>query len=119
MAILPQSFVHVPAALTSRGVVNVVGIVVDVLPLFRTSGTSVCVTFTIKDCDLDNGHTWDGLKIKYFNDNENYLPHVMLRDVVLLRNIRVCYSTSSSSYPALTLADRPAQRPDNGRRVPV
>lgn len=90
MAVLPPAYVDVPAALASRGFACVIGIVVDVLPLFKTGGTSACITFTIKDCDLDNGHTWDGLKIRYFNNNENYLPQIQLKDVVLLRKINVC-----------------------------
>lgn len=90
MANPPPGFVSVPSALSSKGTVSVIGVVVDVLPQKKTSGTSAFITFTIKDRDLDNGHTWDGLKIRYFNDNENYLPPVKLKDVVLLRNIRVC-----------------------------
>lgn len=95
MAALPPQFVDVPTALASKGFISVIGIVVDILPLFRTKGSSLCITFTLKDCDLGNGNTWDGLKIKYFNDNENYLPQIQLKDVVLLRNIRVrCHPTT-------------------------
>ncbi|KAJ5812879.1 Telomere end binding protein [Penicillium robsamsonii] len=75
----------------SQGNCNVLGVVVDTLPLFRTRGSSACVTFTIKDSDFD-APTWrGGLKVKYFNDNESHLPDVKLKDVVLLRNIQVTF----------------------------
>lgn len=83
--------VDITTACSSQGNfnVNVLGVVVDTLPLFRTKGSSACITFTIKDYDFD-GPTWQGgLKVKYFNDDESYLPNVKLNDVVLLRNIRV------------------------------
>ncbi|KAJ5431252.1 Telomere end binding protein [Penicillium cf. griseofulvum] len=81
--------VDITTACYSQGVCNVLGVVVDALPLFRTRGSSACVTFTIKDSDFD-APTWrGGLKVKYFNDNESYLPNVKLKDVVLLRNARV------------------------------
>ncbi|CAI7632169.1 unnamed protein product [Penicillium glandicola] len=81
--------VDITTACSSQERVNVIGVVVDTLPLYRTRGSSACVTFTIKDYDFD-GPTWrGGLKVKYFNDNESYLPIVKLKDVVLLRNIRV------------------------------
>lgn len=111
MAVLPPQFVDVPTAISSKGFINVIGIVVDILPLFRTKGSSLCITFTLKDCDLDNGNTWDGLKIKYFNDNENCLPQLQLKDVVLLRNIRVCcHPTTPNVLGILTSPGSPFQR---------
>ncbi|KAJ5943403.1 hypothetical protein N7516_003571 [Penicillium verrucosum] len=81
--------VDITTACSSQGNFNVLGVVVDTLPLFRTRGSSACITFTLKDCDFD-GPTWrGGLKVKYFNDDESHLPSVKLNDVVLLRNIRV------------------------------
>lgn len=89
MAVIPPNYVDVLAALRSRGHVNVCGIVVDTMSPFKTAKSTFCVTFTVKDCDLDNGHIWDGLKIKYFGENENYLPPVRVKDVILLRNLYV------------------------------
>ncbi|KAJ5121604.1 uncharacterized protein N7515_009565 [Penicillium bovifimosum] len=72
-----------------KGRLNVIGVVVDTLPLLRTRGSSACITFTIKESDLD-GPTWEGgLKVKYFNDDESCLPSVRLNDVVLLRSVFV------------------------------
>jgi protection-of-telomeres protein 1 len=85
---LPPKFVDVNTARSVQGFVNVIGIVVDCLQKARSSGTSFVITFTIKDCDLE-GQSWDGLKIKYFNDNELFVPDVKVHDVILLRNIRV------------------------------
>ncbi|KAL4893457.1 hypothetical protein BDV59DRAFT_177454 [Aspergillus ambiguus] len=80
--------VDVPTALASSGLVSVIGVVVDVFgSVWKSRGSSSCITFTIKDCDLNNGHTWDGLKIKYFKDDESDLPPVQNGDVILLRNI--------------------------------
>ncbi|KAF4760343.1 hypothetical protein HAV15_008310 [Penicillium sp. str.  len=83
--------VDITTACSSQGNFNVLGVVVDTLPLFRTRGSSACITFTLKDFDFD-GPTWrGGLKVKYFNDDESYLPDVKLNDVVLLRNVRVTF----------------------------
>jgi hypothetical protein len=80
----------IPTALTSSGSVSVVGVVVDVFGgVWKSKGSSSCITFTIKDSDLNNGHTWDGLKIKYFKDDESQLPPVQNGDVILLRGIWV------------------------------
>ncbi|CAP95093.1 Pc21g01960 [Penicillium rubens Wisconsin 54-1255] len=81
--------VDVATACSSQGNFNVLGVVVDKLSLFRTRGSSACITFTIKDSNFD-APTWQGgLKTKYFNDDESHLPNVELNDVVLLRNVRV------------------------------
>ncbi|KAJ5952692.1 uncharacterized protein N7479_011105 [Penicillium vulpinum] len=81
--------VDITTACSSQGNFNILGVVVDTLPLFRTRGSSACITFTIKDSDFD-APTWaGGLKVKYFNDDESHIPNVKLKDVVLLRNIRV------------------------------
>lgn len=82
--------VDISTALSSQGIFSVLGVVVDVFQgPWKSKGTSSCITFTIKDSDLDNGHTWDGLKIKYFRDNASQLPPVQEGDVILLRNILV------------------------------
>lgn len=90
MTRLPPNYVHIAKAITLRGAFNVMGVVVDVWGgAYKSKGTSTCITFTIKDENLDNGHAWDGLKIKYFRDSETLLPPVRERDVVLLRGIHV------------------------------
>lgn len=81
--------VDITTACASRGLVSVVGVVVDRLEVFRTRGSSACVTFTIKDTAFDAPSWHGGLKIKYFNDNESFLPDVRLNDAVLLRKIRL------------------------------
>ncbi|RAH67637.1 telomere-binding alpha subunit central domain protein [Aspergillus aculeatinus CBS 121060] len=91
---MPANFtprlVDIAKALASPGNVNIIGVVVDVMPgVWKSRGTSTCITFTIKDSNLENGHTWDGLKVKYFRDNEDSLPPVKVHDVILLRNLWV------------------------------
>ncbi|CEL08907.1 hypothetical protein ASPCAL12052 [Aspergillus calidoustus] len=88
---LPPKYVDVASALRlRRAAANVMGIVVDVWgDPYKSSGTSFCVTFTIKDSNLTNGHSWDGLKIKYFKETESLLPPVTTGDVILLREIWV------------------------------
>ncbi|KAJ5629331.1 Telomere end binding protein [Penicillium herquei] len=81
--------IDIATACSNVGPASVIGVAVDVMAIFRTKGSSSCITFEIKDEDLD-GYAWEqSLKVKYFNDNESNLPHVMLNDVVLLRSIRV------------------------------
>ena len=89
LPILPPGFLDINTALSSQGIKNVIGVVVDSLSKTRSSGSSYVVTFTLKDADF-NGDTRNGLKIKYFNDDDQLLPPIELYDVVLLRNIRVC-----------------------------
>ncbi|KAL2862755.1 telomere-binding alpha subunit central domain protein [Aspergillus lucknowensis] len=87
---LPPNYVDVANAIVTRGSVNVMGVVVDVWGgAFKSQGTSVCITFTIKDSNLNNGNTMDGLKIRYFKETETLLPPVREGDVVLLRDLRV------------------------------
>lgn len=84
-----NTLVSISTACSSRGRYDVLGIVVDSLPIYRTRGSSKCVTFTIKDSDFDKP-TWSGgLKIKYFNDDESALPNTQVGDAVFLRNIQV------------------------------
>lgn len=84
-----SNLVDIHTARTRQGILDVVGVVVDKLDVMQSGGSSLCVTFTIKDNDF-GGETWKGgLKIKYFNDNPNVLPDPELNDVVILRRIRV------------------------------
>lgn len=97
MTRLPPNYVGVTRAAEIRGAVNVMGVVVDIWGgAFKTMGTSWCITFTIKDSNLDNGHVMDGLKIKYFAESENLLPPVQLREVALFRGIQVGLPNSIS-----------------------
>lgn len=90
MAEPPPPLVDIATALTTkRRPISVAGLVVDHLDLFRTRGTSSCITFTIRDSRWDT-RTWaNGLKIKYFHDDESALPAVRLNDVILLQNLKV------------------------------
>lgn len=81
--------VDITTACSRRGYVSTVGVVVDVLPPYRTKGSSACVTFTLKDRHFDQPSWSGGLKVKYFNDRMDTLPNAQLNDVVLLRNVRV------------------------------
>lgn len=93
-----DDLVTISTACASRENLNVIGVVVDTLPLYRTRGSSACITFTIKDNDFD-GPSWQGgLKIKYFNDDDSHLPNVQLNDIVLLRDIRVSEFTTVQQH---------------------
>ncbi|KAI2746601.1 hypothetical protein DTO013E5_203 [Penicillium roqueforti] len=81
--------VDITTACSSQGTFNVIGVVIDKLPLFRTRGSSACITFTIKDSNFDAPGWQGGLKVRYFNDDESFLPNVELKDVILLRNLLV------------------------------
>lgn len=85
--------VDITTACSSQGTFNVIGVVIDKLPLFRTRGSSACITFTIKDSNFDAPGWQGGLKVRYFNDDESYLPNVELKDVILLRNLLVSLFT--------------------------
>lgn len=93
-----DDLVAISTACASRGNINVMGVVVDTLPLYRTRGSSACITFTIKDCDFDGPSWLGGLKIKYFNDDDSRLPNVQLNDIVLLRDIKVSEFTTVQQH---------------------
>lgn len=84
-----SNMVDIATACSRRGIVNVVGVVVDKMPMRQFKNSSPCVTFTIKDTDLDAPHWQGGLKIRYFNEYPNVLPDPKVNDVVILRGVRV------------------------------
>ncbi|CRG83729.1 Protection of telomeres protein 1 [Talaromyces islandicus] len=87
---IPPRFSPVSTAKDAQGYHSVIGIVVDCLPKTKSGGTSFAVTFTLKDSGYGPGNpTWEGLKVKYFNNEEHQLPDVKVNDVVLLRKLRV------------------------------
>jgi protection of telomeres protein 1 len=97
---LPPKFVDIGTARSREGRANVIGVVVDVLPKTRSGGSSFVITFTLKDADLD-GQTWDGLKVRFFSDNEALVPDIRQYDVLLLRNILVStgYLSPAALFP--------------------
>lgn len=117
---LGPKYVDVATAISEQGNKNVIGVVVDVFGgIWKTKNKSSSITFTIKDRDLDNGHTWDGLRIKYFSGNESQLPPVEIGDVVLLKNLYVGGQPVRGSLlcdaDEMT-ADSVPEREANGRR---
>ncbi|KAJ5279119.1 hypothetical protein N7478_004491 [Penicillium angulare] len=84
-----EDLVDVATACARREPVNVVGVVVDQMSAMSTRGGSFCITFEIKDEHFDDRAWENSLKVRYFADNESHLPHVLLNDVVLFRNIRI------------------------------
>lgn len=83
------SLVDIATAIATRGRVDVIGVVVDALSVGSTKGTSMVVSFELKDDKFDLP-AWDGsLKIKYFNNDESKMPHAKVNDVLLLRGIKV------------------------------
>ncbi|KAL2373083.1 telomere-binding alpha subunit central domain-containing protein [Blastomyces gilchristii SLH14081] len=86
---IPPGFDDIQTAVSRMDrMVNVIAVVVDALPPKLSGGSSYVSTFTLKDHDLDN-ESWNGLKIRYFNNDESYLPVPQHGDVVLLRQIKV------------------------------
>ncbi|KLJ11655.1 hypothetical protein EMPG_13162 [Blastomyces silverae] len=86
---IPPGFDDIQTALSKTDrMVNVIAVVVDALPPKLSGGSSHVSTFTLKDHDL-NIESWNGLKIRYFNNDESYLPVPQHGDVVLLRQIKV------------------------------
>ncbi|PGH00914.1 hypothetical protein AJ79_08069 [Helicocarpus griseus UAMH5409] len=86
---MPPGFDDIQTALSESGRrVNIIAAVVDALEPKLSGGTSYVSTFTLKDNDFDSG-SWTGLKIRYFCNEESYLPVPEHGDVVLLRKIMV------------------------------
>jgi protection of telomeres protein 1 len=86
----PPRFVDISTARSRVGHASVIGVAVDVLPKKRSGGSSFVATFTLKDSDVDV-RSWDGLKVRFFNDKEALLPNLQQYDVVLLRNVPVSF----------------------------
>lgn len=86
---LPPEFIDIPTAKSLSGAtVNVIGVAIDTLPPKRSGGSSSVSTFTLKTSDF-GGPYYDGLKIKYFHNDEQYLPAPQVGDVVILRSLKV------------------------------
>ena len=107
---MANSLTSIRDACSRPGRYNLLGVVVDTLPIFATRGSSKCVTFTIKDSDLDGPPWAGGVKIKYFNDDESTLPDTRVNDVVFVRNIRVGMHAYMQDWHMLT--------PSSGFHVP-
>lgn len=118
---LGEKYADVATAILDQGNKHVAGVVVDVFGgIWKTKNKSSSITFTIKDRDLNNGHTWDGLRIKYFSGNESQLPPVELGDVVLLKNLyvggkSVLWQSSESVTADEIIADSVPEREADGR----
>ncbi|KMU76715.1 telomere-binding alpha subunit central domain containing protein [Coccidioides immitis RMSCC 3703] len=115
---IPPNFTDIQTARSmSRGVVNVIGVVIDSLPPARSQGTSWISTFTLKASDFGDEYL-TGLKIRYFHDVDRYLPSPKVGDVVLLRHINldlyngktIGLSRSSRVTPWVVFEARPTQR---------
>ena len=88
-ASLPQDCTSIYTVKDGRiGAYSVMGLVVDILPPGRSSGSSFVSTFTIKDCDF-HSEPWNGLKVKCFDDSESSILRPEIGDVVLLRKLKV------------------------------
>lgn len=99
---LPAAFLSVNNAKSmTHGFASIIGVVVDALPLAKSGGSSFISTFTVKDCDFA-AQSWQGLKIRFFRDQEKLLPTPQVGDVVLLRKIKVCYGIDSEISSTLT-----------------
>lgn len=84
----PPGFVDIRTAKSNQGRMSVIGAVVDVMPIKDSGGSSFMITFTLKDSELDKW-PFNGLQVRYFNNDREILPNVRLRDILLLRNIKV------------------------------
>ncbi|KGQ01061.1 hypothetical protein PAAG_12255 [Paracoccidioides lutzii Pb01] len=86
---LPVGFDDIQTAQSKRDrLVNIIAVVVDALAPKPSGGSSYVSTFTLKDSDFSSA-AWNGLKIRYFNNNETHVPAPQRGDVVLLRQIRI------------------------------
>ncbi|KAK2810288.1 hypothetical protein FQN50_003019 [Emmonsiellopsis sp. PD_5] len=85
----PVGFDSIETARTKTDrVVNIIAVVVDALPPKKSGGSSSVSTFTLKDDDFASD-AWYGLKIRYFSNDESFLPDPQLGDAVLLRMIKI------------------------------
>lgn len=89
---LPKGFIDLPAAYNAADgtLVNIIGVVVDLLPPRATQGTHHMFTFKLLDARLrDSVYGSSGLPVRFFKDLRD-MPRVQQHgDVVLLRNIKI------------------------------
>lgn len=96
---------------------NVMGIVTDALPAFKTRGEDWCCTFSLVDGKLGSfGSTGEGLKVRYFRKTPGELPPVHNKgDIVILRSIKlnqyngmnIIISTKTSGWTVIPAATIP------------
>lgn len=76
---------------------NIIAIVIEAgLPKF-TNGTDQCCNLRL----IDETRYETSMSVNFFSDTAQSLPHVPPGDIILLRNVTVC--SSSSYYPLLFL----------------
>ncbi|WEW60259.1 hypothetical protein PRK78_005744 [Emydomyces testavorans] len=86
---LPLTFVDIPTAKSmNHATINAIAVVTDALPPKQTGGSSLVSTFTLMSSDFSSDY-WNGLKVRYFHDQQQYVPAPNVGDVVLLRNLNL------------------------------
>lgn len=114
---IPRDFVDLQSASNRiNGLVNIIGIVTDVLPITPSRGTDWMCTFSIADHTF--GQCDNGLKVRFFKP-EPELPKIHgTGDVVVLRNIKISlwsgmtialasYATRWTVIPAHSIPQKP------------
>ncbi|KAL9041651.1 MAG: hypothetical protein Q9214_004034, partial [Letrouitia sp. 1 TL-2023] len=71
-----------------NSLVNVMGLVTDVMPATRTKGRDCMISFRLADSTVYD----DGVKIRFFREREDQLPRIQgTGDVVILHKVKISY----------------------------
>ncbi|KAL9607001.1 MAG: hypothetical protein Q9167_008043, partial [Letrouitia subvulpina] len=71
-----------------KSLVNLMGLVTDVMPVARTRGTDWMLSFRLADSSIYD----EGVKIRFFRQRENQLPPISgTGDIVILQNVRISF----------------------------
>ncbi|MCJ1333035.1 hypothetical protein MMC10_009729 [Thelotrema lepadinum] len=118
---VPTDFLDLYSATQEeKRIVNVIGVVTDLLPPKRTRGTDLMFTFTIDDGTVHGDYN-KGQKIRYFGKERMFPPIQGPGDALILRNLRcmtyagqmLLISTMETSW-TIFLATIPCKMPDFG-----
>lgn len=119
--ILPRGFVDLyTASRRNNVVVNIMGVVIDVLPPAKSRGPDWTITFSITDSTMVNYER--GLKVRFFKPMESELPKIQgTGDVIILRSVKInqwsgmttaisSYATSWTVFPESSIPEKAVSR---------
>lgn len=115
----PKGFVDLAAAYnaTPGTVMNVIGVIVDLMPPSTTRSGEYMFTLKLLDVPLSESvHGSQGMTLRYFAKQQHLLPRANLGDVLLLRQAKMQpfsgqvmmvsnYRTTTVVYPAASIPD--------------
>lgn len=121
--VVPGGFLDLyTASKRNNEIVNIIGVVVDVMPPTMSRGRDWVCTFSISDSAMDQ-YDDQGLKVRFFKPMESELPKIQgTGDVAILRGVKVNqwsgmtaaisnFTTTWTIFPESSIPEKSSSRP--------